>query len=107
MPSADVLINIYTTYSSCLDMLVTSGGSWLTLELLANGRPIGVLGFSAAQLHTYMWAAEGDAGAVVSPCPCHFMMMKGDGMTPVWCEPDTSKSRTSQQWGFFLVCFYH
>lgn len=107
MPSVDVLINIHTTYFSCLDMLVTSGGSWLTLELLANSRPIGLPGFIAAQLHTYVWAAEGNAGAVVSPCPCHFVMMKGNGMTLVWCEPDASKSRISRQWGFFLVCFYH
>ena len=39
MPSVDVLINIHTTYFSCLDMLVTSVQSLLTLELLDNGRP--------------------------------------------------------------------
>lgn len=37
MPSVDVLINIHTTYFSCLDTLVTSVWSLLTLELLAGG----------------------------------------------------------------------
>lgn len=100
MPSVDVLINIHTTYFSCLDMLVTSGGSWLTLELPISGKTNMVPGFTAAQLHIYTWAAQGDAGAVVSPHPCHFVMMKRDGMTLLWCEPDTSKSRISRQWGF-------
>jgi len=42
MPSVDVLINIHTTYFSCLDMLVTSVQSLLTPELLASGRPGGI-----------------------------------------------------------------
>lgn len=45
MPSVDVLINIHTTYFSCLDMLVTSVQSLLTLELLTNGRLGGILRF--------------------------------------------------------------
>lgn len=42
MPSVDVLINIHTTYFSCLDMLVTSVRSLLTLEPPANSRPGGI-----------------------------------------------------------------
>lgn len=42
MLSVDVVINIHTTYFSCLDMLVTSVRSLLTVELLANGRPGGI-----------------------------------------------------------------
>lgn len=62
MPSVDVLINIHTTYFSCLDMLVTSVQSLLTLEHLANGRAGGIPLFIC-----------------INPC--------GSESTPAWQEP--------------------
>lgn len=87
MPAVDVLINIHATYFSCLDMLVTSVGRWLTLELLPNGSPTGVL--RATESHT---------SAQIPPRPRHIVPKKGAaGMVagtgpPVRSEPDTSES---------------
>lgn len=87
MPAVDVLINIHATYFSCLDMLVTSGGRWLTLELLADGSPTGVL-----------VATESHTSAQIPPRPRHIVPKKGAAGTvagtgpPVRSEPDTSES---------------
>lgn len=87
MPAVDVLINIHATYFSCLDMLVTSVGRWLTLELLPNGSPTGVL--RATESHTsaqipshphYIVPKKGAAGMVLGTGP------------PVRSKPDTSES---------------
>lgn len=87
MPAVDVLINIHATYFSCLDMLVTSGGRWLTLELLTDGSPTGVL-----------VATESHTSAQIPPHPRHIVPKKGAAGTvagtgpPVRSEPDTSES---------------
>lgn len=87
MPAVDMLINIHATYFSCLDMLVTSVGRWLTLELLPNGSPTGVL--RATESHT---------SAQIPSHPHHIVPKKGAaGMVagtgpPVQSEPDTSES---------------